>query len=97
MVTKSQDTRFAQIKKNSPGVPPETCAYLDRIIEVVNDLSSLVRDEKKSVAEELNSLIQNEIDYVRAANDTLRNSSKYWYDNHKTLYYKKMRNRRKIK
>ena len=53
--------------------------------------------KKKSVAEELNSLIQNEIDYVRAANDTLRNSSKYWYDNHKTLYYKKMRNRRKIK
>ena len=93
MVTKSQDTRFAQIKKNSPGVPPETCAYLDRIIEVVNDLSSLVRDEKKSVAEELNSLIQNEIDYVRAANDTLRNSSKYWYDHHKCEFYKK--NKRK--
>ena len=97
MATKSQDTRFAQIKKNSPGVPPETCAYLDRIIEVVNDLSSLVRDEKKSVAEELNSLLQNEIDYIRAAYDTLRNSSKYWYDKHKILYYKKMRNRRKIK
>ena len=61
MVSKTQDARFAKIKKDSPGVPPETCAYLDRIIEVVNDLSSLVRDEKKSVAEELNSLIQNAI------------------------------------
>ena len=97
MVSKTHNTAFAQIKKGSPGVPPETCAYLDRIIEIVEDLSSLVVDEKKSVADELSSLIKNEIEYIRPANDTLRNSSKYWYDNHKTLYYKKIRKRRKIK
>ena len=95
MVSKTQDSRFAKIKKDSPGVPPETCAYLDRIMEIVDDLSSLVVDEKKSVADELGSLIKNEIEYIRSANDTLRNSSKYWYDNHKTLYYRKMRKRRK--
>ena len=97
MVSKANSTAFEQIKKGSPGIPPETCAYLDRIIEIVDDLSSLVVDEKKSVADELGSLIKNEIEYIRTANDTLRNSSKYWYDNHKTLYYKKIRKRRKIK
>ena len=84
MVSKTHNTAFAQIKKGSPGVPPETCAYLDRIIEIVEDLSSLVVDEKKSVADELSSLIKNEIEYS-------------WIDNHKTLYYKKIRKRRKIK
>jgi len=97
MISKAQNIGFTQLKKDSPGIPPETCAYLDRIIEIVDDLSSLVVDEKKSVADELGSLIKNEIEYIRTANDTLRNSSKYWYDNHKTLYYKRIRNKRKVK
>ena len=97
MISKAQNIGFTQLKKDSPGIPPETCAYLDRIIEIVDDLSSLVVDEKKTVADELGSLIKNEIEYIRTANDTLRNSSKYWYDNHKTLYYKKPRKRQKIR
>jgi len=97
MISKAQNIGFTQLKKDSPGIPPETCAYLDRIIEIVDDLSSLVVDEKKTVADELGSLIKNEIEYIRTANDTLRNSSKYWYDNHKTLYYKRIRNKRKVK
>ena len=91
MITKAEDTKFAQIKKDSPGIPPETCAYLDHIIEIINDLSRLVVDEKKSVADDLNDLIKNEIGYIRSANDMLRNSSKYWYDKHKILYYRKMK------
>ena len=97
MISKTQNIGFTQLKKDSPGIPPETCAYLDRIIEIVDDLSSLVVDEKKTVADELGSLIKNEIEYIRTANNTLRNSSKYWYDNHKTLYYKKPRKRQKIR
>lgn len=97
MISKTQNIGFLKLKKNSPGIPPETCAYLNRIIEIVDDLSSLVVDEKKTVADELGSLIKNEIEYIRTANDTLRNSSKYWYDNHKTLYYKRIRNKRKVK
>ena len=44
------DVVFASIKKESPGIPPDTCPYLDRMIEVVEDLSALVKDNKTEVA-----------------------------------------------
>ena len=47
MISKTQNIGFRKLKKNSPGIPPEICAYLNRIIEIVDDLSSLVVDEKK--------------------------------------------------
>ena len=41
----------------------------------------------------LHELIKHEIDYIRSVNETLRTSSKYWYDHHKREFYKK--NKRK--
>jgi|GEM_PF-1433021 len=85
------DVVFASIKKESPGIPPDTCPYLDRMIEVVEDLSALVKDNKTEVANELTVLIKNELEYIRKANETLRESSKYWYDRHKEAFYKTSR------
>ena len=42
---------------------------------------------------QLNQLIRHEIEYIRSVNETLRTSSKYWYDHHKRQFYKK--NKRK--
>ena len=91
---RNADLAFASIKRKSPGIPPDTCPYLDRMIEVVEDLSALVKDNKTGIANELTTLIKNELEYVRKANETLRESSKYWYDRHKEAFYKPSRRKR---
>ena len=91
IVRHNADIKFAKIKKESPGIPPDTCPYLDHINEVVKDLSTLVTENKSDIADHLCELIRGELDYVRAANETLRTSSKYWYDQHKIVFYKRSR------
>ena len=91
---RNADIVFASIKKESPGIPPDTCPYLDRIIEVVEDLSALVLDNNTQVANELTTLVKNEVEYVRKSNEILRTSSKYWYDHHKTAFYKQSRRKK---
>ena len=63
------DTVFASIKKESPGIPPDTCPYLDRMIEVVEDLSALVKDNKTEVANELTTLIKNEKAFAKCIDE----------------------------
>ena len=87
------DSLFEQVKKESPSVPPDTCPYLDHVLEIVEDLELLAKNNKAEIAAQLHQLIKHEIEYVRSVNETLRTSSKYWYDNHKREFYKK--NKRK--
>ena len=91
---RNRDEIFNTIKKDSPGIPPDTCPYLDRLIEVVEDLSVLAHANKTEVANELTTLVKNEIEYIRKANEILRESSKYWYDYHKEEFYKSTRRKR---
>ena len=90
---RSVDSLFEQVKDKSPGIPPDTCPYLDHILEVVEDLSTLVQNNKTEIAVQLHELIKHEIEYIRSVNDTLRTSSKYWYDHHKSEFYKKNKRR----
>ena len=90
---RSVDRLFEQLKNDSPGIPPDTCPYLDHILEIVEDLELLAKNNKTEIAAQLQELIRHEIEYIRSVNATLRTSSKYWYDHHKREFYKK--NKRK--
>ena len=59
---RSVDSLFEQVKDKSPGIPPDTCPYLDHILEVVEDLSTLVQNNKTEIAAQLNQLINNRIE-----------------------------------
>ena len=82
------DSLFEQVKKESPSVPPDTCPYLDHVLEIVEDLELLAKNNKSEIAAQLHQLIRHEIEYIRSVNETLRTSSKYWYDHHKCEFYK---------
>ena len=43
---RSVDRLFEQVKNESPGIPPDTCSYLDHILEIVEDLELLAKNIK---------------------------------------------------
>lgn len=77
-------------KSSSPGVPPNTCPYIDMIKTMTSDMfDSYValyeRGEKQPKIEEINSMTHEMLEYVRRANETLRDNSHYWYVKYKQL------------
>lgn len=68
-----------------PPIPPLTCPNIDRVIELVETLIHHYRDE--SFSEELvkcnETIILQELELIRQANNELRRASKYWYDKRK--------------
>ena len=90
---RSVDSLFEQVKNESPSIPPDTCPYLDHVLEIVDDLELLAKNNKSEIAAHLHQIISHEKEYIRSVNETIRTSSKYWDDHHKCEFYKK--NKRK--
>lgn len=81
-------------KRNSPGVPPNTCPYIDMTKTMISDLfDSYValyeRGEQQPKVEEISALAHETLEYIRRVNETLRDNSHYWYTQYKQLLNKK--------
>ena len=65
-----------KIKKNAPEIPYNTCPYIDFtqeiIREVIDQSDSILLEKKLELATEI-------LEYIRESNDSLRQSSSYWY------------------
>ena len=77
-----------QDKANSPGVPPNSCPYIDLVITMTQDLQESYDKYRETghhnpmvddIAEEAKNLLE----YIRRANETLRDNSAYWYERYK--------------
>lgn len=77
-----------QDKANSPGVPPNSCPYIDLVITMTQDLQESYEKYRETghhnpmvddIAEEAKNLLE----YIRRANETLRDNSAYWYGKYK--------------
>ena len=71
-------------KKDSPGVPPNTCPYIDLVITMIKDLGDsyerlYTKGEHNPVIDKLVQQAEDVMEYVRANNETLRDNSAYWY------------------
>lgn len=65
-----------KIKNNAPELPYNTCPYIDFIQEILKE----VIDQTDSVlVEKKLELADSILEYVRESNDSLRQSSMYWY------------------
>jgi hypothetical protein len=88
---KNRHTRTRmQAKANSPGVPPNTCPYIDLAITMVQDLNESYEKLRTSghynpMMDEITQHAQDTLEYVRKANETLRDNSAYWYNKYKDL------------
>ena len=66
-------------KASAPNVPGDTCPSINYVQEIIDQIANRGDDWADKQAIVINDLLE----YVREANEELRNSSKYWYDKYK--------------
>lgn len=65
-----------KIKNNAPEIPYNTCPYIDFVQEIIKEAI----DQTESVlVEKKLELADSILEYIRESNDSLRQSSMYWY------------------
>ena len=62
-------------KASAPNVPGNTCPSIDYVQEIIDQIANRGDDW----AEKQSDVVKDVLEYVRASNDELRESSKYWY------------------
>jgi len=77
----AKDNRIQACKDKAPKVPPNTCPYINFVQEIIED--HFKYDD--SVDEHRKTTLLETLEYIRKANETLRDSSKYWYDQYKKV------------
>ena len=82
-----------QSKADSPGVPANTCPYIDMIITIVTDLQNAYdrlreKGEYNPMVTDMATQAQDTLEFVRRSNETLRDNSAYWYGKYKELLQK---------
>ena len=87
---KRKEAKRLEDKANSPGVPPNTCPYIDMVITMVGDLQSAYerlqeKGEYQPMVHKVSQQAQDMLEYVRNSNETLRDNSAFWYEKYKDL------------
>lgn len=77
--------RVLKAKAGAPGVPQNSCPYIDLAICTLKDLSEAYdklheKGNPTALVEETEKTGVDLMEHVRVTNETLRESSKYWYD-----------------
>ena len=81
-------------KRHSPGVPPNTCPYIDLTITMIKDIAEAydrlrTKGEHNPMVDKIEQQACDMLDtYVRTSNETLRDNSAYWYGKYKELLKK---------
>ena len=76
-------------KRHSPGVPPNTCPYIDMTKTIIDDLAAAYerlyeKGEHQPKFDDLKQLADDQLEYIRRANECLRDNSAYWYNKYKS-------------
>ena len=77
-------------KAGSPGVPPETCPYIDVVQRMVKDMGAAYqtmyeKGEHNPMVHKLEEQALDVLEFIRSSNETLRDNSLYWYTEYKQL------------
>ena len=83
-----QEQKRLENKANSPGVPPNTCPYIDMVISMVSDLQSAYerlreKGEYQPMVDRIAEQTKDMLEYIRQSNETLRDNSAFWYEKYK--------------
>lgn len=87
---RKREKQRLETKARSPGVPPNSCPYIDVVQTMVQDLVNSYDDMKNHhhhnpLVEEIGERAKDTLEYIRRANETLRDNSAYWYQQYKNL------------
>ena len=94
LMNKTETNEFNRLKKNAPGVPPETCPYIDFVLERVKNTSYDGQSDRVNDAQY--EVLQSTLEFIRESNDTLRRNSYYWYTEYKKLLNKHSKYKNKV-
>ena len=80
-------------KAASPGVPPNSCPYIDLVKTIIEDMGVAYdrlyeKGEHQPKLDDLKQMADDQLEYIRRANECLRDNSGYWYEQYKTLLNK---------
>ncbi|MDC3298560.1 hypothetical protein OAU81_00660 [bacterium] len=90
---KAKEAERIRCKASSPGVPPNSCPYIDMVKTILEDMSAAYdklyeKGEHQPKIDDLKQLADDQLEYVRRANECLRDNSAYWYQQYKSLLNK---------
>ena len=74
--------RIIKTKAGAPDIPPITCPYIDFVLNYIENEEFSGNSKGDNQRKQL---IIDTLEYIREANDTLRKSSKFWYDEYKKI------------
>jgi len=79
--------KINKAKESAPGVPGDTCPYIDFVIAVMDQLTAHESNElaPKEIRDKQFEVARETLEYIREANNTLRDSSHYWYSQYKKV------------
>ena len=75
MAKSTKRVKIEAAKAKAPAVPGNTCPSIDYVQEIIDQIANRGDDW----AEKQSDVVKDVLEYVRASNDELRESSKYWY------------------
>lgn len=83
-----------EIKKDSPGVPPNSCPYIDMVISCVQDIANAYEEleangNQTPLIPSVEQMAKDLLEHIRVTNEKLRDNSRYWYDRYKEASRKK--------
>jgi len=76
-------------KRHSPGVPPNSCPYIDMTKTIMDDMAAAYerlyeKGEHQPKFDDMKTLADDMLEYIRRANECLRDNSAYWYNKYKS-------------
>lgn len=85
---RTREQQRLDAKRHSPGVPPNTCPYIDQVKTMIADMSDAYvrlheRGEHQPMHEDMRVMVDDMLEYIRRSNETLRDNSAYWYNKYK--------------
>jgi lysyl-tRNA synthetase class I len=67
---------YMRLKSKSPKVAHETCPAIDKVLDALEKLST----SGKPITEAKFKSLQKQMEKLRTANESLRDSGRYWYN-----------------
>jgi len=80
----ARQQKIDRYKESAPTFVGPTCKYIDHIQSVLDEeIKPLIPEKSLDFFYEIDKQINAQLEFIRSSNDTLRRSSKYWYDSFK--------------
>lgn len=82
----TRQDKIDKYKMSAPTFVGPTCKYIDHIQEVLDEeIKPLIAEKDEDFFYEITKQINAQLEFIRSSNQTLRDSSKYWYDSFKKV------------